>query len=343
LRVIVDGALNAVQKERNYRRESTKTMLARLKLYNKFSDSEFTVNVPDQEIVNNRLLVSKFAHGTSFRRLSKDDQTKVGLKILDMESQILFSSERGVAWYDADRHPGNYLIDVNETSGTKHYTIAPIDFGQLTYIRNDQREKVFELNALAAMLTMMGSNDWIAEQVAGLFGIKGAQLNKLKSFMADLFPMPTGQDQAGSDEDNQSRFVVGYFTLIAAINEAIRDSSAEFTDRDIKSGRLDMAYTDFMRAIIQLYQYEDEIQIPDAARTPRKLLTARTLEKVERHLRDVQLSKKQTIAMGIENLRRKLKSQWTGAPYQPIKVSLSRAELSAKFGCDSILAPNQPN
>ena len=338
LEVIVDGAVNAVDRERRYHREAQKTALARKRLYKGMSDGSFTIEVPQQELVNARLLVSKFAGGGSFHKLTPEQQQAVGLKILGMEAKIMFAEgmdgldrKATVIWYDTDRHAGNFLIEIVEINGRLHYKITPIDFGQLTFIRTDQREKVIELFALSAMLRKMGSNDWIAEKLAGFFDLKGKDLANLKSNLAEFFPLP-------SAEQAKRSVITAYLSIIAAVNLTLRESKDKGPrHRDFifvegengKPGRfkLDYAYTDFVRASIQLNQYEAKIKIPAEAVTPRKILESRVKDVLVGHLKAVQLSTKQELGIRALNAKNWLSSIVSGQDYQPVVIEMTREEL----------------
>jgi hypothetical protein len=320
LQVIVDGAVNAVAREKKFMREAAKTALAR-RVYSGFNDAEFTVAVPEQQLLNKRLLTSRFARGTSFMRLNPEDQQRVGLKLLDMESQVLFSEGGAIVQrsltYDTDRHAGNYLIDVRSENGGKRYVLSPIDFGQLTWVRTDQRERVIELFSFAAMLGQMGSNDWLAARVGALFDLKDADLKELTKTLAEFFPVGKG---GGS-------VVTQYFSLIAAINESVHDSAQARLHRDLKSGRLDFAYTDFVRAIIQLNQYEERITIPGEARTPRKILEERVKNSLAVHLSEIELNWTQSLGVRAMNMKNWLTSVTKRRAYEPINIRMTREDL----------------
>jgi hypothetical protein len=331
LKVIVDGAMNAVAREKRYLREAVKTKLARLRLYTGYSDSDFTVGVPEQSFVNKRLLTSRFAPGGSFFGLTKEDQQRVGLKILEMESDVLFSNKKDVIWYDTDRHAGNFLVRVQNKQGKKHYKISPIDFGQLTYIRVDQRDKIAEMFALAGMLGKLGSNEWVVEKTAGLFDLKGEDLSRLRENLTLFFPGNTGQEPS---------VITSYFSLIAAINTAIDPPQKKWSlfkskskdagrHRDLSKGKLDFAYTDFVRAIIQLNQYEERIKIPTEARTPRKILESRVKDILARNLKEVQLSSKQRNYIRFQNAKGAVASKVSGKEHVPLRYRLTREELDA--------------
>ncbi|MBX9766278.1 MAG: hypothetical protein K2X47_03320, partial [Bdellovibrionales bacterium] len=281
LKVIVDGAMNAVAREKEFKKEAKKTATARTDVYGKrFDEPHFTVQVPIQLQLNERLLASKFAAGVPFWKLSPADRQIVGEKILAMEAEILYptglNDKNHKILFDPDRHSGNYLIHVEMRAGQKHYTIYPIDFGQLNQITIGQRDRVSEMMALATMFAMGGSNDWLGEKVGSLFGIQGEALSLLQKNLAEFFPV--------SSASMNNSVVTAYFSLIAAINETIwpteRGATAgpKFpqTHPDLSTGRLDFIYTDFLRGIIQLNQYENNIRVTEKVRSPRAHLEKQT-------------------------------------------------------------------
>lgn len=322
LRVIVDGAMNAVKRERQFRRESTKTNVARLRLYSKFSDSDFTVMVPEQDVLNERLLMASLAKGVSFNKLSQEDKDAVGRKLLEMETSILFAEGRPVIWYDTDRHAGNYIIDVSTVNGKKHYKIWPIDFGQLTYIRTEQRDKIAEMFGIAGILDKMGSNESLVLKVAALFDIKGRDLDRLHKSLASLFPV-----QMKSSSASETGFIRPYFTLIAAINSSLDAKEKVVRHRDLQDGKLDFAYTDFVRAIIQLNQYEKQITLPPNVLTPRQILEKAAKDFGWKHMQTTELSRKQSLGLQYINTKNQIKSLVSGQEYKKIDMRMSREDF----------------
>lgn len=337
LQVIVDGAMNAVAREKEFEKEAGRTKIARTRLYSKFSDAEFDVAVPQQALVNKRLLVSRFAHGTSFRRLSPEDQRSAGLKILRMEAEVLWQNESGgfidtadtrftdeLLEYDTDRHSGNYVTDATAQPKKK---IAPIDFGQLTYYTRAGRERVVELFSYAAILVKLGSNDWLAERVAAMFELKPAQVTKLKSIMSEMYPMSHNSE------------IVAYFSLIAAINQALGGAPNEPRHRDITAqGKLDFFYTDFIRAHIQLAGLEKKITVPAEVMTPGKILKARVQARAAQHRQDMVLSSRQKLGIFAMNAKNKFISRVTGRSYEPIDVRGDSQTSTSSRNCESASA-----
>ncbi|MBX9768981.1 MAG: hypothetical protein K2X47_17030, partial [Bdellovibrionales bacterium] len=343
LKVIVDGAMHAVEREREFLKEAEKTKTAREKLYkDRFNDEHFTVQVPIQLKLNERLLASRFASGKPFWKLSKEDQQIVGEKILAMESELLYPagnfSQDHPFVFDTDRHAGNYLIDVTLKNGKKHYTIYPIDFGQLTQITVAQRDRVAEMMALAVMFSNGGSNEWLGQKLASLFGLQGKVVSELQKNLDAFFPV------SKAHPDNS--IVTAYFSLIAAINETIHPTKEEHPTfpqdhPDLKTGRLDFIYTDYLRAIIQFNQYENNIVVTKSTRSPRSHLEAQTKKALAVYLRDVRLSKVQQALVQAQNVRNWVTAKRTGAKYEPINIRMTERELESKSLMKQGTAPFQ--
>ncbi len=344
LRVIVDGAVNAVQREKQYLEEAAKTKIAREKLYVGFNDDSFLITVPKQIQLNKRLLVSDYAKGISFKDKDFPDEDKlpVGLKLLEMEAKILYGTSSGTITYDTDRHAGNYLIDIqkDEATGKKKYHISPIDFGQLTTIKTTQRDRIERLFSYAALLGQFGHNDWLIEKVASEFGLTGKNRKMLEENLKAYFPLSkaggSNMDKSGGGKDGKA--ITDYFSLIAAVNETFRDSKNKVTgvrndadvanlDPDLRTGKLDFAYTDFVRAIIQLNQYEDVIDVPKHIQTPSKILSDRVKDKVAEHLKEMKLSRWQELGVLKNNAERWVRAKIDGEKFEPILVRPTRQQL----------------
>lgn len=324
LGVIVDGAVNAVRQEKRTKREYLKTMIARKKLYNNFGDGMFDVAVPEQTLLKDRFLYSRFAKGVSFFELGLLDRQAVGTKILEMEAELLFrEGGRSAVWFDADRHAGNYLIYVRhlmETQrGEKPFLISPIDFGQLTFITQSQRSKLVELFAMASLATKMGSNPWISNKVGEILGVHSADRDRLNSIMKEFFPMPLSSSSEGS-------IIGAYFSLIASVQRAIANSKMEYKG-DLKGKRVNFAYINFVRSIIQLNQYEREIYVPEGTTTPSRLLESRVKDVLANELPNLKVTALQQTAVRAKNSWRWLVSKAKREPYNPIKIVLTREEL----------------
>lgn len=336
LRVIVDGAVNAVYREKDFLQEAAKTKIAREQLYTGFNTDEFSITVPKQQQLNKRLLVSDYAKGISFKdeAFPEADKLPVAVKLLEMEAKILYGQSSGTITYDTDRHAGNYLIDIQNTNGKKKYVISPIDFGQLTTITVEQRDRLERLFSLSSLIGQFGHNEWLIEKVAQEFGLKGKNLERLTHNLKEFFPL---KNAGGSDSDGkEGKAITDYFSLIAAINESFRDHKnggfhrdidMASLDPDLRSGKLDFAYTDFVRAIIQLNQYEDVVKVPQHVKTPSKILSERVKDKVAKHLKEMELSHWQRLGLFKMNAERWLKSKVTGEKYEEIQFRLSREQL----------------
>lgn len=328
LQVIVDGAMSAVQREKEFSKEAEKTAQAG-RLYSAFNDSDFTVAVPEQDLLNDRLLKARFAKGGNFLKMvedkiiDKEDTRKIGLKLLEMEAKILYGDSKGDIFYDTDRHAGNYLIHVEMRNGKKHYTISPIDFGQLTSIRVDQRDRVAKLFALAGAMGTFGANESFAQNVAETIGLDRSLVGKLKKVLVEFFPVAGQKNRL---------MVTHYFSLISAINETLYGQPASKFSAETKTGKLDMVYTDFVRAIIQLNQYEKElegrgIEIPKNALTPRKILESRAKDHFADLAKDYKLSMKQKLLIEAKNAELWFGAVRRGQKFERMNIRPSREQL----------------
>lgn len=328
LQVIVDGAMNAVQREKEFSREAEKTARAR-HLYSVFNDGEFSVSVPEQELVNDRLLQSRYARGGNFLKMveakviDKEDTRKIGLKILEMEAQILYGSDKGEIFYDTDRHAGNYLIQVEYRDGRKHYKISPIDFGQMTSIRVDQRDRIAKLFALAGALGTFGANESFSRKVAETIGLDRSLVSKLSKVLGEFFPVTGPKNRV---------MVTHYFSLISAINETLYGQPSSVMSAETKGGKLDMVYTDFVRAIMQLNQYEKElegrgIQIPKDAKTPRKILESRAKDHFADLAKEFKLNNTQRFLIAAKNTESWFRAVVRGQKFEALNIRPSREQL----------------
>jgi hypothetical protein len=333
LRVIVDGAVNAVNREKVFNREAQKTALARQRLYVGFNDDTFTVKVPQQVLNNERVLTSSYAKGVSFNKLSAEDKEAVGKKILAMESSILYANKSRAIWYDTDRHAGNYLIDVTMKNGKKHYTIWPIDFGQLTSITVRQRDRIADLFAMAGALGKLGSQEWISEYLAKEFKFNSTQQKRLHEYLNEIFPSP---GLSTNQKESAGGVVADYYKLLSAINESLRDhkegklhADVELSklDWDLRDGKLDFAYTDFVRAIIQLNQYEDQVSLDQKDPTPRAFLERQAKDRLALHLKNMEISKTLSAKIKIANVKSWIGSKLGNETFKPIEWRLTRDQL----------------
>lgn len=340
LRVIVDGAVNAVYREKDFTQEAHKTKIAREQLYAHFNDDTFTVAVPKQQQLNKRLLVSDYAEGISFKDKSfpQEDKLPVAIKLLEMEAKVLYGQSSGVITYDTDRHAGNYLIDIKNEGGKKKYKISPIDFGQLTTITVEQRERVERVFSYAALLGKFGQNEWLIDQIAKEFGMKDKNRDRLAKSIMETFPLKGASGGGEAAEGADGKIITDYFSLIGAINETFRDTkkgglhadvNLASLDPDLRSGKLDFAYTDFVRAIIQLNQYEDVVAVPKHVMTPSKILSERVKDKVAKHLEKMELSRWQGLWVFKTNAERWIKAKVKGEKFEEFNFRLSREQLDA--------------
>ena len=172
--------------------------------------------------------------------------------------------------------------------------------------------------AFAAVLGKIGANDWIADQLADLFELVGNDRKELRSNLYELFPANT---------KSQPTIIRDYFSLIVALNETVKNSAEARKIRDFQHGRLSLAYTDFIRGIIQLNQYEEQIDIPNEAKTPRKVLEKQVKDVLAGYLQKMELSRKQSFGIQYLNAKSWLKSKISGEQYEPINLRMTREEL----------------
>lgn len=323
LKVIVDAAANAVSREKEFEKEAVKTKKAK-EIYSKFSDPMFQIEVPIQQSVNDRLLVAKFKQGSPFRLVPAEHKSIVARKILEMEAEILFSNdaEKIVLYYDTDRHGGNYLIKVvRDAEGKTRYHISPIDFGQWTSITRDQRDRVIKLSALAAIAKSAGANASLAEEVAKVFNIQNSKFrNKLLEHMELIFPVMRQTDKGNMEVD----MMTAYLNLIAAINNALEGLKDNFIHEDMKSGKLALEYTDFMRAIINLKQYEsgEDFKHASPVLSPGRILRYKIIEQVNEIFPRIQPNWKQDTGRKLWNLGQRAVDLMTGREHKPIEFAL---------------------
>jgi hypothetical protein len=329
LDVVVEGAIAAVEQEKRYRNEPRKNSIARNHLYKNKSDRYFEIEVPYLASGKGRFLQADFAPGMSFfelEKISKEHQTAVGLKILALEESVFFEGiekdqdpkrAHEKVRYDADRHAGNYLIEVKEKDANKmSYKIWPIDFGQLSVIRRGQRKKVVELLSYAVLASKIGTNAWLEKEVAELFALSPSDRKTLKSEMQRFFPLELNTKK-------NENVIFSYFNMIAAINRSLKTTK----NADVVKGRLDVAYTNFVRGLIQLNQYEREIPVPQDARTPKNTMERLVKDHLAQKLEGMKLSTKQSVLLTVSNLGKRIDAFWNSKEYQALSLDMSREDL----------------
>ncbi len=147
LKTIVRASEEAVKRELNFEGEIERSAKAR-SVYSNMSDGLQDVAAPMERLEKPRLIVAELAPGASIKRLPPEDQDRVARKIVEMETRIL-SSDNDIIYFDADRHPGNYLAQaLKEVAATGVLPkLSPIDFGQLISITGAERRRVTQLFA----------------------------------------------------------------------------------------------------------------------------------------------------------------------------------------------------
>ena len=172
--------------------------------------------------------------------------------------------------FDPDRHSGNYRLKV-ESNGTIQMYL--IDWGQILSITARQREEIFTLFALAQILKVTGPTNWAADQIVKTMDLT-INFNVFKQALKRYFPL---------SEMNE---VTAYYSVLAAIS-----------DLDIQPH---IGYFNFIRAIIQLSQYEVFLEQP--IKTPVGRLKEAISLRVEDLLSQMELTLKEKAQIGIQQL-----------------------------------------
>lgn len=268
-RSIVAASRRAVERELVAQDEVNRTRLAARYVYVNASEADIEVRVPRELLVGNRITVSEYAEGISFFSLRPEFQTPIADKLLQMERDILFSEAPEIL-FDPDRHAGNYRIHVREFNGENYIVlesarITAIDFGQLlrSFTPAD-RNLIVDLFALAQIASHAGSNQFVAEQVAQRLPLTGAQKKRLRRALRMYFP------------SENLKPVTAYFAILSSIELAGYD--------------MDIKYYDFVRAIIQLKQYEPYATEDRDWQTASELFESLVREKVEEFRPDISLN-----------------------------------------------------
>ncbi|OQW55115.1 MAG: hypothetical protein A4S09_16955 [Proteobacteria bacterium SG_bin7] len=308
-RSIVNASRRAVEKETEVDKEASKSHRARNFVYIDMSDPKIKVEVPKETLVRDRMLVSQFARGTSLYDLPDHFKKIAAKKILEIENKILFGNQEEIE-FDPDRHAGNYRIYFKNFEGKEYLVlepvhendetgeISPIDFGQFISIKNSDRQKVIKLFALSQIITRLGTNPWLERQVGEIFSLDQTQKTKLSKSLRRYFP------------DQDLKDVTPYFALLAAVEEA---------------GRVvDISYPDFIRAIVQLVQYERFA--PKGIQTPSLTLEREVRAEAKKYLKDIELSSRQKIKIAAYNTWERVRSSVTGSDYKPIVLDVADLE-----------------
>lgn len=277
-RSIVRASRAAVERELVAHEEVKKSLAAQRYIYVNLNEANISVKAPFEALVADRATLSEFAEGSSFFTLRDDVKPVVAQKILSMEAGNLFS-DKSVILFDPDRHAGNYRIHVREYSGQPHLVfeeidVSAIDMGQLLKIKPATRERIIELFAISQILKEVGPNAQLANRVANLFGLGGKQKQQLLRQLSKYYPDKSGKE------------ISSYFALLASLEAA--------------GAGVDIVYFDFVRAIIQLQQYEPFVQKERSWKTPSELFAHQVKARADNILPGIQLtsSEKMSYAWG---------------------------------------------
>lgn len=249
---VARASRRAVERELQAESEVARTNQA-APVYARYSKSGAKFSVPKEELKAPRLIESEFIPGTSFFNLTTPQQTIAAQKILAAESDILFG-ERPETTFDPDRHAGNIRLKVGALPAT--LSVGEIDFGQLLNISDRLRSEVIELFALAQVEAHAGSHQWTAERVAEALTLKPKEVAALAKALAQFFP------------DTGMRPMTAYYGLLTAIESA-------------RGHAMDIGYYDFVRAMVQLKQYESVLPENRIWKTPRELFEERVRVRVD--------------------------------------------------------------
>ncbi len=272
-RSIVDASNKAVQKELSLGNEVKKGEMARKKIYKNYSDAEIEIKVPRELLMNKRLIAAEYARGSSIFSMTPEYQSQFAQKILEIEGQNLFADQDEI-YFDPDRHPGNYRVEINEHG---KLVLKPIDFGQVVSITRAEREKISDLFALAQILKQTGSSQWAAAQIAKTMGLDAKAASKIEKALKRYFPAP------------DLREVTAYFSVLSALRDAGHGAKIE--------------YFDFIRAVIQLNQYEGLIRSGKKTVTPKQMLEVIIKKKAESFLAEMKLTNAEKLGIVIQKAR----------------------------------------
>lgn len=308
-RSIVNASRRAVEKETEISKEASKSKRARNFVYINLDEPGMKVEVPKEALIKDRMLVSEFARGTSFYALPDNLKRVAAKKILEVENKILFSEQDEIE-FDPDRHAGNYRIYFKAFEGKDYLVLepvtendetgelSPIDFGQFISIKKADREKVIKLFAISQIVTRLGVSSSISQQISEIFALTQTQSKKLEKSLRRYFPDPSLKE------------VTPYFALIAAVEETGHE--------------VDIAYSDFIRAIVQLVQYEQFM--PQGTQTPSANLEKQVRAMVKSYLKNTELSSSQKVKIAAYNAWERLRTTFSGADYRPIILDTDSAE-----------------
>jgi len=235
-RSIVHASKAAIERELVAADEVKKSMAANQFLYINLNEEGINVTAPVEALINNRAILSQFAKGISFFEIPDELKPLIATKILKMEGDFLFSNSPRML-FDPDRHAGNYRIHVRTYNNQPFLVIEPIvditaiDMGQLLDLTPKIRSQIVELFAVSQILKDTGPNAGLADKLAKMYNLSGKQRKTLFRQLAKYYP------------DEKGKEVTAYFAILTALQSA--------------GVKIDIVYFDFIRAIIQLQQYEE--------------------------------------------------------------------------------------
>ena len=222
----------------------------------------------------------------------------IAKKILEVEGEHLFQSlddPEALITFDPDRHPGNYRLKVENG----HIQIYPIDWGQMLSITAQQREEIFTLFALAQILKVTGPTDWASHQIIQTMDLT-IETDILKRALKRYFP---------SLEVNE---VTAYYSVLATLS-----------DLNLQPH---IGYFDFIRAVIQLSQYEAFLKEP--IRTPIARFKEVIGLKAEDLLSQMELTFKEKARIGIHQMSSRI--QENISEFFDIDTNIQNSQLGEK-------------
>lgn len=131
-----------------------------------------------------------------------------------------------------------------------------------------------------------------------IFDLDEKQKAKLAKSLRRYFPDPSLKD------------VTPYFALLAAVEETGHD--------------IDISYSDFIRAVVQLVQYEGFM--PKGTQTPSLTLEKEVRTQAKNYLKDIKLNSSQKMKISAYNMWEKVRTSFTGGDYRPIVLDIDGAE-----------------
>lgn len=235
VRTVVKASISAVKKELSSSSEYLKSQIARVKLYDGKKIGNVVFKAPREVFVHDRLIAAEFMIGTSIfdkETLTEIDRNEIAKAILILEKQILFSENNEVV-FEPDRHAGNFRVRKLEDG---QLSVGAIDFGQISRTTKQTRDHIIELFAYAQVLEKAPNSQVILENISNIFQLTDSQKKKLSSRLYTSF---------GNGKTSE---LGSYFKLLSVIEDSGKDIGS--------------IYLDYIRAIIQLKQYEKFIIDP---------------------------------------------------------------------------------